>query len=101
MNSFTVRGIQDWALESWMKVAYLIINWNIKDLVRQIEIKPEQRFYEVISKHVNAYVQDGVMPPEDIAPAILNIADDFMAGRAINLRAGDYIAIQNHVRRGG
>ena len=43
-------------------------------------------------------MQEGVTPPEDIASAIMNIADDLMSGRDITLRAGDYIAIQNHVR---
>jgi hypothetical protein len=38
------------------------------------------------------------MPPEAIAPAILNMADDVMAGRQVSLRAGDYIAIQNFAR---
>ena len=39
------------------------------------------------------------MPPADIAPAILNMADDYIAGREVAIRAGDYISIQNHIRK--
>jgi hypothetical protein len=40
------------------------------------------------------------MPPEEIAPTIMNLADDFAAGRQMCIRAGDYIAIQNYMRKG-
>jgi hypothetical protein len=91
--------VPDWALPRWIKVAYLIINWNIRDLAERIQVGPQEQFYKVVNKHLQAYVQDGVMPPDDIAPAILNLADDHMAGKELCLRAGDYIAIQNHVRK--
>jgi hypothetical protein len=71
----------------------------MEDLGKVIQAKPEERFYKVVADHVQAYVEEGVMPPEEIATAILNVADDYMAGRPMNLRAGDYIAIQNYVRR--
>lgn len=90
--------VPDWVLSRLVRVAYLIINWGVKDLAERIQLRPEDRFYEVMNKHLRAYVQDGVMPPADIAPAILNLADDYMTGREMNLRAGDYIAIQNHLR---
>jgi hypothetical protein len=92
--------VPDWVIPRWVKVAYLIINWRVKDLADRIQLSPEARFYDVMAKHLRAYVQDGVMPPADIAPAILNLADDYMNGREMNLRAGDYIAIQNHLRAG-
>ena len=92
--------VPEWVLERWILVAYLIINWNVKELAERIRIGPDKRFYAVVTKHLRAYVEEGVMPPEDIAPAILNIADDYMAGRAMNLRAGDYITIQNNIRKG-
>jgi hypothetical protein len=99
MKRLELSLVPEWILERWILVAYLIINWNIKDLAERIKVKPNRAFYEVVSKHVAAYVKEGVMPPEDIAPAILNLADDFMANKPMNLRAGDYIAIQNHLRR--
>ncbi len=83
----------------WVRVAYLIVNFRVKELFKQIDIRPEKRFNEVVIKHLDAYVRDSVMPPKDIAPAILNLADDYMAGRPMSLRAGDYIAIQNHLRK--
>jgi len=95
-----VYVVPEWILERWILVAYLIINWRVKDLAERIQVRPERDFYEVAAKHLRAYVQEGVMPPEDVASAILNLADDYMAGRPMNLRAGDYIAIQNHLRRG-
>lgn len=100
MNGFPVRVIPEWVLERWILVAYLIINWRLAELGKQIEIRPEEGFFKVVAQHLNAYIQDGVMPPEDIAQAILNLADDQLAGKPMTLRAGDYIAIQNHLRRG-
>jgi len=94
-----IQVVPEWILERWILVAYLIINWRVKELAERIRIRPERDFYEVVAEYVRAYVEKGVMPPEDIAPAILNLADDYMAGRTMNLRAGDYIAIQNHLRR--
>lgn len=96
MDKFVVP---QWVLERWILVAYLIINWRVKDLAERIRGAPNKRFYEVVDKYIRAYVEEGVMPPEDVAPAILNLADDYMAGRPLNLRAGDYISIQNHTRR--
>lgn len=92
--------IPNWILERWIIVAYLIINWRMKDLAKRIQIKPDIEFFKVVSEHLTAYVKNDIMPPEDIAPAIMNLADDHMAGRKMNLRAGDYIAIQNHLRKG-
>ena len=90
-------------LERWIdplfQVAYLIINWNVKEVVKGIEIEPGEKFHQLISKYLPLYVNESKMPPEDIAPAILNLADDFMAGKPMSLRAGDYIAIQNHIRK--
>ncbi len=49
--------------------------------------------------YAKAYIEKGEMPPADIAPAILNMADDYLAGRQVAIRAGDYIAIHNHMRK--
>lgn len=90
--------VSDWLLERRQRVMYLIVNWNIKDLAKAIQIAPDTKFNQVVSKYVRSYIEDGKMPPDDIAPAILNIADDYMANREVSVRAGDYIAIQNHLR---
>ncbi len=95
-----VFGVPEWIIARWILVAYLIINWQITNLAEQIKVRPEAKFFDFVAKQVQAYVQKAVMPPDDIAPAILNLADDYMAGRPMNLRAGDYITIQNHLRRG-
>ena len=57
-------------------------------------MEPKAEFKELVSKYLNAYIAEGKMPPEDIAPAILNLADDYAAARRMNLRAGDYIALR-------
>ena len=93
-----LRLVPEWLLERWILVAYLIINWNVKEVVEGVQIRPDKRFYTALARHVTAYVQEGVMPPAEIATAVLNLADDMMANRPMNLRAGDYIAIQNFVR---
>jgi hypothetical protein len=80
-------------------VYYLVIvdraAQKLGDLLRA---RPDDRFYEVFTQHVEAYVKDGTAPPPAIEGAVLNAADDYLAGRDITLRAGDYIAVQNYVR---
>jgi hypothetical protein len=56
-------------------------------------------FEELTYRYVKAYMEDGKMPPDEIAPAILNMADDYMSGRQVAVRAGDYIALQNFMRK--
>ncbi|MHB9072314.1 MAG: hypothetical protein ACYC6G_02190 [Desulfobaccales bacterium] len=60
---------------------------------------PGKEFGEVVSKIVNDYMFNNKMPPGAIAPAIYNIVDDCMSGREPILRAGDYISLQNYVRK--
>jgi hypothetical protein len=83
----------------WILVAYLIINWRMRDIAEQIKVKPSREFYATVTEHLGAYIVKDVMPPKEISGAILNMADDFMANRPMNLRAGDYIDIQNYMRR--
>ncbi len=81
----------------WIKVAYLLI----KDLPAFEEIAKNpinEEFNSVVGQYVRAYVEKGVMPPADVAPTVLNLADDFIAGRQMTLKTGDYIALQTHMR---
>jgi hypothetical protein len=90
-------NIPSWILERWIIVAYLYP--APIDITEQIRARPSERFYEVIGKHLRAYVDDGTMPPEAIAGPIMNLADDFMNGRDMTLKTGDYIALQNFMRK--
>jgi hypothetical protein len=80
-------------------VYYLII---IDRLAHQFDAvvrsQPDAEFSDMFCSHLNAYLKEGKMPPELIAGAVLNAADDYLAGRDITLRAGDYIALQNFFR---
>ena len=69
-----------------------------KEASELVQIIPDSRFDKVVTDHLRAYVDKGVKPPNEIASAILNLADDFMAGNQITIRAGDYISIQNFLR---
>jgi hypothetical protein len=80
-------------------VYYLIIVDQIAQKFGDLlKARPDDRFYEVFGKHVEAYVKEGKMPPTAIEAPVLNAADDYLAGRDITLRAGDYIAVQNYLR---
>jgi hypothetical protein len=91
--------IPEWIVKRWCIVCYLIINWKVKDLVEQIQVEPGNNFYRVAAEHLYEYAHNNKMPPEEIAPAILNIAEDYLAGNPVQFRAGDYIAIQNYSRQ--
>ena len=80
-------------------VYYLVILDKVfEKLGPQLEVRPDERFYAMFSKQVEAYLKDGKAPPKAIETAVLNAADDYLAGRDISLRAGDYIALQNYAR---
>jgi hypothetical protein len=89
----------DWIVPFWWKVAYLIINEGIRDIADKFKNPIDERFNKVVTTHLKAYVDGNKMPPAEIAPAIMNLADDFAAGRQMCLRAGDYIAVQNYMRK--
>lgn len=94
--------LYDWRhilLPRWILVAYLIFNERIKDLARDLRFKPSKEFYNTVSKHLGAYMVKNTMPPKEIAGAILNLADDYLANRPMNLKAGDYLAIQNFIKK--
>ncbi len=66
-----------------------------------IDLDITERLATVLSRHVHAHVNEGEPPPREIAPAILNIAEDVLSGKSPTLRAGDYISLQQYVRSGG
>lgn len=95
-------SIPAWLLERKIICFYLIITnrgWEKEQFGEVLERAPDKQFYELISKHMNAYLQKGEMPPVEIAPAIMNLIDDQTAGRTMTLRAGDYISLQNYARK--
>lgn len=75
-----------------------IPEWMIKNKGEKIFAAPSKEFFSFVTDQVNAYVHDQKEPPAEIAPAIMNIADDHMDGREPVIRAGDYISIQNYMR---
>lgn len=93
--------LPEWIVKRWCIVCYLIINWRIKDLVEQIQFEPGEGFHKVVAEHLYEYVYNDVMPPDAIAPAIMNVAEDFISGNPVQFRAGDYIMVQNYVREMG
>ncbi len=94
-----VITIPDWIVKRWCICCYLIINWRIEDLVERLHVEPSSKFYQVLAKHLMDYVHNDIMPPEELESTILNMGEDFMAGRPVQLRAGDYIAVQKYMRK--
>jgi hypothetical protein len=80
-------------------VMYLIIrDGMIKKYVDLLKVRPTEKFHEMVHEQVLAYAVEGKEPPPEIATAIMNIADDVMAGRDAVMRAGDYIALVSYGR---
>ena len=81
-------------------VYYLIIVDRLADRFRDvIEARPDAHFFQELNQHVQAYVKEGKAPPDAIASAVMNVADDVLAGRDVQLKAGDYIALQTFMRK--
>jgi hypothetical protein len=55
--------------------------------------------FQFINTHVTAYIEKGIKPPEKIEATILNICEDISVGREIVIKTGDYIALQNFMRK--
>jgi hypothetical protein len=95
-------AIPAWLVQRKIILYYLIIRdccWNNQLFTDVIQSAPGGEFYEMVSKHMSAFLQEGKMPPEEIAPAIMNLVDDQTSGRAMTMRAGDYISLQNYLRK--
>lgn len=85
------------------QVMYLVvgpegIRERLKEVVEIVAIAPNEEFFGFVNEHVRLYVREGKMPPTEIAAAVLNLADDQLAGRAPTLRAGDYFSLQQAFR---
>jgi hypothetical protein len=80
-----------------------LISQKLSGLRRVIRDAISDRYGEelqqAIEKYLLAYLQKGVKPPATIAPAILNMADDYLSNETLDLRPGDHFAIQNYLRR--
>lgn len=83
-------------------IYYLIILDRLKLRFKDVlEARPDSRFFEELNRHVTALVKEGKAPPEAIASAVMNVADDVLAGREVQLKAGDYITLQSYFRKVG
>ena len=91
-------ALPEWVAKTWCVACYLIINWKISELVERIQFEPGEKFYRIAADYLYEYAYNNKMPPEDIAPTIMNLAEDFLAGNPVKFRAGDYIAMQTHIR---
>lgn len=85
-----------WRRKWWVMYLIVIDKLRIDD---EVLTNVGRSFEDLTFRFVRAYIEKGEMPPDEIAPAILNMADDYMAGRQVAVRAGDYIALQNFMRR--
>jgi hypothetical protein len=102
----TGRSIQvtvpAWVFRRKTEVMYLVLGPDGFPKFRDvIDLGITEQLATMLSKYTYAHINDGETPPREIAPAILNIADDVLAGRAPTLRAGDYISLQQYIRAGG
>ncbi|MBP2134184.1 hypothetical protein J2128_002150 [Methanomicrobium sp. W14] len=81
-------------------VRYLaLVNWHFKEVGDSIIATPSKDFNAFVEKTLNEYLSEKKMPDPEIAPVVMNLADDHFAGRELFLRAGDYYILQNHFRK--
>jgi hypothetical protein len=76
-------------------VMYLVIP---EKLQVGIKVLAPKAINTLINRYLGPYMEKGTRPPEQIAGAIMNVADDVMVGRQPTLRAGDYIALQTFAK---
>ena len=93
MHVLLDRFRKDWCLAS-----YLIINFDFDDLVELANRELPESFSKELAGHVYGYLYEQKMPPAEIEQTVLNVSEDILAGRDVQLRAGDYIAAQKYLR---
>ena len=105
MNAFqipniriTMTGLQDRIRRDWCLASYLIINWDIPEIRELAQLELSESFTKAMAQYVYEYVYENKMPPDAIAQTVLNVSEDMIAGRTVQLRAGDYIAVQQFLR---
>lgn len=92
-------AIPVWTIKRRIEVDYVMVDDLLgKEFNELVQQAPTEDFYELITRHMNAYLQERKMPPTEIATVILNLVDDHAAGRKLTIRAGDYISLQNYLR---
>jgi hypothetical protein len=80
-------------------VRYLVvIDWPNERLGDIVKVSPTSEFNKYIAQMLNTYINKNTIPDMEIAPAIMNMADDYLTGNEIVLKAGDYYALQTHFR---
>ena len=100
MNEITYKvRLPDWMIPAWWKIAYKIPPQLGQKWGELINIAPDERFTKTVSRYVRGLIEEGKMPPDDIAPTIVNLANDLLNGQEMIIRTGDYIAIQNHLHQ--
>jgi len=91
-------SLVEWIRLKKQEVMYLVVGPGDlfgQRLVDWGNIPLDEAFQKQVEHLVAAYVEKGEMPPEQVAPTILNLADDLVAGRTMVIRAGDYIALRS------
>jgi hypothetical protein len=56
-----------------------------------------EKFFEMVRQQVINQLS-GTAVPQEISPAVMNIADDIAEGREVSIRAGDYISLMSYAR---
>jgi len=82
--------------KDWVKYLVLV-NWHAEKLGDVIERAPDAAFSKFLESQVQAYL-GGKKVAAAIEPAVMNIADDYLAGREVTVRAGDYVSLQTQFR---
>ena len=82
--------------DDWVKY-YTLPLWHAKQLGNLVKWIPDDKFNKFLGNQVQSYL-NGSEPPAAIQSAIMNLADDYITGREVTIKAGDFIALQNHFR---
>ena len=81
-------------------VMYLVIIDKMLMKYRDVmKVRPTEKFFNMVQEQVMNHVIDGEELPMEIHSAIMNVADDMMAGREVTLHAGDYVSLMNFARK--
>lgn len=81
------------------RISHLNLSLIRRYLGDAIEVRYGKEFQLRLEKYLLTYLQKGMKPPAPIAPAILNMADDYLNGKSMELGLGDHFAIKNYLQK--
>ena len=85
-------------IDRGVQMYLVVIDQMLLNYAEIFKARTTERFESIVQELVMDHVAYGKEPPDEVFTAVVNIADDMMAGRDVTIRSGDYISLMTYAR---